>query len=227
MDVIKTSLNREYAIRFFGVAALFVAFAGWFFYDGKWGYPAENEAVRPICEKLVKKNLTAKEWMSTEKYGISQLDYEFKQQNAEAPSFYKDAFQSAIREQKEIINDRRWARAVLSTPLHTPDKIQEQYVSALVSLFAAFIFCMIPLYRQRKSFLFDGETLRFYVGEVERAVYLVSEMEKVDRSQWEKRGILKIQMKDASVVTLDAWHYKGVQAIEKLLPKTEEPSPAE
>ncbi|MDO5462279.1 MAG: hypothetical protein Q4F99_02165 [bacterium] len=227
MDLIKTSLNREYAIRFFGVAALFVAFAGWFFYDGKWGYPAENEAVRPICEELVKQNLTAEEWMSTEKYGISQLDHAFQQRNVEAPSFYKDAFQSAIREEKEIVKNREWSKAVLLTPVHTPDKIQEQYVSALVSLFAAFIFCMIPLYRQRKTFSFDGETLRFFVADAECAAYPVSEMVIVDRSQWEKRGILKIQMQNNAVVTLDAWHYKGVQAIEKCLPKTETPTSVE
>lgn len=225
METIKTSLNREYAIRFFGVAALFIAFAGWFFYDGKWGYPAENEAVRPICEKLTKKNLTAEEWMSTEKYGISQLDYAFQQHQQDAPSFYKDVFQSAIREEKEEVKERAWANYVLSMPVHSPDKIHEQFVSAIVALFAAFIFCMIPLYRQRKTFSYDGEHLRLFIADEEKAAYPIADISTVDRSQWTKRGILKLQMKDSTIITLDAWHYKGIQAIEKLLPKTEGTQP--
>jgi hypothetical protein len=223
MELIRTSLNREYAIRFFGVAALFVAFAGWFFYDGKWGYPNENEEVKPVCEQLIKQNLTAKEWMATDKYdGVSQLDYHFQQHNLKAPDYYRDIFQSALREEKPEVDNPKWASAVLSLPVHSPEKIHEQFVSAVVALVAALIFCMVPLYRRRKSFVCDGETLRLFIGGRERAVYAFDEIERVDRSQWAKRGILKVIMKDQTVVTLDAWHYNGVQAIEKVLPPSDD-----
>ena len=35
--VLTTTINREYMVRFLGVALLFIALTGWFIYDGKWG----------------------------------------------------------------------------------------------------------------------------------------------------------------------------------------------
>lgn len=228
MAPIKTALNREYATRFFCVAALFVAIAGWFFYDGKWGYPNENARVEPVAKALAAKNFTAKEWMSTEKYGRPQIDDYFAQHNVEAPAFYKDIFQSAIREEKPEIDKRDWAKAVLSLPVHSPEKIHEQFVSAAVALFAAFIFCMVPLYRGRKTFLCDDEALHLLINQEEKAIYRLADIAYVDRSQWEKRGILKVVMKNQTAFVLDAWHYTGVAAIEKILPAADvPPAPAQ
>ena len=46
----------------------------------------------------------------------------------------------------------------------------------------------------------------------------LSDIKSVDRSQWKKKGIVKLLLVDGSRVTLDAWHHVGVKEFEKLLP---------
>ena len=46
----------------------------------------------------------------------------------------------------------------------------------------------------------------------------LSDIKSVDRSQWKKKGIVKLLLADGSRVTLDAWHHLGVKDFEKLLP---------
>jgi len=40
-----------------------------------------------------------------------------------------------------------------------------------------------------------------------------SEVESVDRSAWDKKGILVVHAKDGRKVTLDAWHHAGVKEL--------------
>ena len=40
----------------------------------------------------------------------------------------------------------------------------------------------------------------------------------VDRSRWEKKGILVVHAKDGRKVTLDAWHHAGVKELAERLP---------
>ena len=46
----------------------------------------------------------------------------------------------------------------------------------------------------------------------------LSDIKSVDRSQWKKKGIVKLLLADNSRVTLDCWHHLGVKDFEKLLP---------
>ena len=46
----------------------------------------------------------------------------------------------------------------------------------------------------------------------------ISDIKSVDRSQWKKKGIVKLLLADGSRVTLDCWHHLGVKDFEKLLP---------
>ena len=45
-----------------------------------------------------------------------------------------------------------------------------------------------------------------------------SDVAAVDRSRWEKKGILVVHAKDGRKVTLDAWHHSGVKELAEKLP---------
>ena len=45
-----------------------------------------------------------------------------------------------------------------------------------------------------------------------------SDVADVDRSRWEKKGILVVHAKDGRKVTLDAWHHAGVKELAERLP---------
>jgi len=49
--------------------------------------------------------------------------------------------------------------------------------------------------------------------------YAFGDIRSVDRSKWDKKGILKLTLADGTV-TLDGWHHVGVDAFEKLLGPT-------
>ena len=53
----KLALNREFALRHLGVAALMSALCGWFLYDGAYVYPQKDEAY--FTEELHTKKQTA------------------------------------------------------------------------------------------------------------------------------------------------------------------------
>ena len=59
----------------------------------------------------------------------------------------------------------------------------------------------------RLRFSFDDEG---YVHDGRRTAY--GDIKTVDRSKWEKKGILKVDG-----ITLDAWHHTGVREFEKRL----------
>ena len=96
MPTLTTSLNREYAVRFLGVAALLIAFAGWFLYDGLIGYPNENARVAPIAERLAAEERTAAEWMNAQQTGVAPLVEAFQQDSVKPPAKITDTFNSWI-----------------------------------------------------------------------------------------------------------------------------------
>lgn len=92
-------------------------------------------------------------------------------------------------------------------------KIQSQYgftalcllTSVLIGLHLASV-ASFRFEHDDKSFTWNGKQ------------YALSDVKSVDRSQWKKKGIVKLLLADNSRVTLDAWHHLGVKDFEKLLP---------
>ena len=91
-------------------------------------------------------------------------------------------------------------------------KIKSQYGFAVLCLVAAALIginisaaAFFRFEYDEKSFVYDGR--RRMLGEVKL----------VDRSQWKKKGILKLVLEDGSKVVLDAWHHLGVKEFEKMV----------
>ncbi len=93
-------------------------------------------------------------------------------------------------------------------------KIQSQYgfmimcivASALIGLHLAWIRSFRFAWDET-SFVWDGKK------------HPLSDIKKVDRAQWSKKGIVSIELEDKTTVKLDAWHHLGVKDFEKLLPR--------
>ena len=91
-------------------------------------------------------------------------------------------------------------------------KIKSQYGFAVLCLVAAALIginisaaAFFRFEYDEKSFVYDGR--RRMLGEVKL----------VDRSQWKKKGILKLVLEDGTKVVLDAWHHLGVKDFEKMV----------
>ena len=92
-------------------------------------------------------------------------------------------------------------------------KIQSQYGFTALCLLASVLIGLNLASVASFRFEFDDS------GFVWRGKKLpISDIKSVDRSQWKKKGIVKLLLADGSRVTLDAWHHLGVKDFEKLLP---------
>lgn len=210
-SILSTVINREYAIRFLGVAILFIGLSGWFLYDGAIGYPQKNEAIAPISMTLSQRELTATDWMNTAKTGIAPLTEAFQSVGLQVPAKYSDTFNSWIRAGDQRANDVALAQEILRMPVYSADDIKAQFVSAGIGVLAAFGLLGLLAFRFMTRFTLDETTLTVYLGKQSRA-YLLTDLVRIDNTQWEKRGILKAIFKNGTVI-LDAWHHTGIREI--------------
>ena len=151
----KIALNREYAIRHLGVAALMAALCAWFLYDGAISYPAMS-------------------------------DEDFK-----AKILHNLEYENFPQKRKETTN--------------------RQFQFAGIAGLAALIIAGGVLRVKRQTLewnddsmcgsLTGGQTLAF------------TDIAEIDKSLWEKKGILTVLAKDGRKIPLDAWHHTGVKEI--------------
>ncbi len=92
-------------------------------------------------------------------------------------------------------------------------KIQSQYGFTALCLLASMLIGINLASVASFRFEFDDS------GFIWRGKKLpISDIKSVDRSQWKKKGIVKLLLADKSRITLDCWHHLGVKDFEKLLP---------
>ncbi len=211
----KTTLNKEYALRFLGVTALFLALSGWFLYDGLIGYPQENEQVKPVATELALQGKTPEEWMNTAKTGTEPLVEAFRAKGLETPSKYTDTFKSWININDKRAKDIECAKRVLMEPVHSRDDIVAQFVSAGIGIAAAALLLVIVFVRKLTHYTLDERALIVGFG-AKTTAYPLDTLRSIDASQWKSRGILRVTF-EAGTVKLDAWHHTGVKDIAQKL----------
>lgn len=211
----RTTINREYALRFLGVAVLFVAFAGWFVYDGRVGYPGENARVAPVAERLaertMREKITAADWVNTAKTGVAPLDEAFREAGVKPPAKIADTFNSWVSAGDPRKDSLEATQAALLVPPHSADDIRAQFVSAAIGLLAALGLMALVAWRWLTALTLEDDALTVtFAGRARR--FPLNHLRAVDRGQWEKRGILRLRF-DEGTVTLDAWHHAGIRPI--------------
>lgn len=215
MKTLHSSINREYALRFLGVALLFLAFSGWFLYDGFIGYPQKNAAFLPVGEALAQQDLTPTDWMNTAKTGVAPLTEAFEAKGMTPPSKVQDAFNSWIRAGDPLALETEAAQKTLRTPLYSEDDIRAQFISAGIGMLAVLALLLLVAARYLTSYTLTDDALEVtFASKTTR--YPLDTLSALDDSQWEKRGIAVVRFGNASV-KLDAWHHQGVKAIVEAL----------
>lgn len=161
----KLSINREYAVRHLGVAALMTALCAWFIYDGAVTYPA----------------------MSDEDFKVKILH---RQANDDTP--------------------------MPDFPKKRKDATNRQFQFAAIAGLAALVIAGGVLRTKRQTLEWDDDSMR---GSLTGGRPLgFGDVADIDKSQWEKKGILVVRAKDGRKATLDAWHHAGVKELaERLL----------
>lgn len=102
----------------------------------------------------------------------------------------------------------------------TPETAEKVYANAIPRQKQFMVLCLIGAaviglgvfraarfsftYRER-GFSFQGRR------------YAIDDVAAVDVSQWKKKGILKLRLRDGAKVTLDNWHHTGVGGFYELL----------
>lgn len=211
METMTTSINKEYALRFLGVALLFAGFAGWFLYDGAIGYPERNAAVAPVAEALAARDLTPADWVNTAKTGTAPLTEAFRKAGLEPPAKIADTFTSWVRAEDPRAHRTEEARQTLLRPVYGEEDIRAQFVSAVVALLAALGLLALVALRFLTRHTLDDAALTVSTPLGTRR-YPLTSLERVDDTQWEKRGILKATFAEGTV-TLDVWHHAGMRPL--------------
>lgn len=88
-------------------------------------------------------------------------------------------------------------------------KTQTQHGFALIALAAALVVGLRLARAARFRFEFDGEG--FSCG---GRRYAYPDIAETDRSRWETKSILALNMKSGERIVLDAWHHVGVKEFE-------------
>jgi len=151
----KLALNREYALRHLGVAALMAALCGWFVYDGAIAYPAmsDEDFKAEILHNLEYENFPKKRKETTDR------QFQFAGIVGLAALVIAGGVWNAKRKTLE------WNDAAMNGTLTL------------------------------------GRPLPF------------QDVADIDKSRWDKKGILVVHAKDGRKVTLDAWHHTGVKEL--------------
>ena len=88
-------------------------------------------------------------------------------------------------------------------------KTQTQYGFTFLTLLASLVIGGHVWLLSKFRFEYDDESYTFAGKRV-----AIKDIKSVDRSQWEKKGIVKVDG-----IKLDAWHHAGVKEFEELLKK--------
>lgn len=223
--IIECRVTRWYFKRMLMLAAMLLIFGAFFFYDGKWGYPAKNkqaEVKERFDAEVLKGYDAAKKagaldaWRADMKKSGWPVD-----DNGEPPKWLSYSAKNNLPEKPKKYTDR---------------EIAEQFWWGGGMALAAVIAGMMLLINKNKVFrgsedhlvMPDGRTVRF------------ADVFKIDKRRWLSKGLATVFYKDAAdgaerKAVIDCMKYdeKGVEAVMgrllsrfngELIEKVEEPA---
>ena len=214
----EAKINREYALRIIGVGALMVGICLWSLYDGMVAWPRYNQQMELVRPMLVGTNLTAEAWLAQDEDSrTSHLDSIFAAQNVKAPS-------KLVRKLGELrlsdsVPDRDAARVaqleqvhkLFEKPVYSDHDLQTQFVQATITLLLGlWAFAVVGL-KARKRFAADDNGLGGNGIGTRPVAY--GDIQAVDWSKWDEKGIVKLALKTGGRLTLDGWHFAGITGI--------------
>lgn len=218
MKTIATRLNREFAIRLVGIAAVLIALAAWSIYDGHVAWPRENAALEAVRPSLLNSNLPPEIWLATTTNGVSPLAIVFNAKNLKVPARLEKALAECILPDS-VTTEREAKRAqlleqmkrVFSEPLHSAMELKTQDAQAAICGLLALI-ALIALFRISHNVICADENGLSGRG-VGKVPLPYTAIRAIDRSRWESKGIVTLQFEDGREIKLDSWHRANVKEI--------------
>ncbi len=214
----EAKLNREYALRIAGVGAMMVGMCVWSLYDGRVGWPNKNRALETVRPALLATNLAAEVWMGRdEDAGPTRLEAAFQAKGHVVPAKLvkklgemklpdKFANDTAAREAQT-----QRMRKLFEGPVYSAHDLKTQFVQAAVTLaFGVLAFASLGL-KARRRYVADEAGLSGSGFGGTRLGY--AELDRIDWSKWDEKGIVTLAFKSGQRYTLDGWHYAGVGGI--------------
>ena len=213
----EAKLNREYAVRILGVGALMFGMCVWSLYDGKVGWPRQNRCLERVRPTLLATNLTAEAWVERDEDGVSPVAEVFRAAGEKAPSkllikiselkISKKATDKAARLEVQA----KQLRKVFEDAVYSAHDLQSQSVQAAITFAVGLWAWLVVAAKARKRFFADEKGLHGS-GFGTRAVGY-EEIDQIDWSKWDDKGIVTLMLKSGQSRTLDGWHFAGMTAI--------------
>ncbi|MFA7173500.1 MAG: hypothetical protein WC340_08815 [Kiritimatiellia bacterium] len=218
--MIVAKINKEYALRMAGVTLLMLGICLWSIYDGLVAWPKTNQEFERVRPALLATNLTAKIWLSRiGGEGLSELERRFNSYNLKPPARVIKSINEAkissslpegviaqAREQEE-----QSLKKIFEGDVYSQRDLQSQFVMAAITALAALAVFFSFVGKLSKRYIADNSGLTgsgFGEGMINYA-----DIESIDWKQWDKKGIIRLTLKDGVCYTLDGWHFAGVTPV--------------
>ena len=213
----EAKLNREYALRVMGVGALMVGMCAWSLYDGRVAWPRQNRSLEQVRPALLATNLTAETWLAQGASGASPIEDAFISKGFTPPSkLLKKLAEMKVPDTAPDRDALRAAQApsvtkVLKGPVYSEHDLSTQFVQAAITLALGLCaFCVIGL-KARKRYLAGEDGLGG--SGVGGKTIAYGDIKVIDWEKWDEKGIVKLTLKSGACLTLDGWHFSGMNGI--------------
>lgn len=220
--MVKTTLNREYALRVMAVGVVFAAMCVWSLYDGIRGWPEKNRALEEVRPVLLATNLTAEAWLAVRGEGEeSALAAAFESRGHKLPNKLIKKVNEIKLPASEANNpearkgEATYLNQVFTAPVYSAHDLQGQFVMAGITFLIAVVVLGGVARRARCCYQADERGIKGGVIGGEARPY--SDIELLEWELWDEKGIVGVQFKDGLKVRLDGWHHSGVVEIAALL----------
>ncbi len=219
-------INKEYLLRMSGVALFMAAVCVWALYDGHTAWPRWNLEYTRVRPALLATNLTARAWLAaTGEERRTPLDAAFAAEDLKTPARLVRRI-SEIRSPENIDEkqlalyrerERKALRDIFEEPLYSHGDLQGQFVMAALAALASLLIGCAFGPRIRRVYRADDEGLcgsGFGAG-----VIRYEDIESMDWKLWDKKGIVKVFVRDGGRHALDCWHFSGMKSVVETIMK--------
>ncbi|MDD2601171.1 MAG: hypothetical protein PHO37_18430 [Kiritimatiellae bacterium] len=218
--MIVAKINKEYALRMAGVALLMLGICLWSIYDGLVAWPRINQEFERVRPALLGTNLTAKAWLArTGEEGLSELELRFSEYNLKPPSRVVKGIneakmpssvpEGAVMQARE--QEQQALKKIFEGDVYGQHDLQGQFVMAAITALAALAVFFSFIGKISRRYIADERGLTgsgFGEGMINYA-----DIESIDWKQWDKKGIIRLTLKDGNCHKLDGWHFAGITPV--------------
>lgn len=215
--MVTAQLNREYALRILGVGLMMIGICIWSIYDGTKAWPNVNTGMDSARPALLGTNLTVTAWLERAEDGQSELGRVFAKYGQEVPKKLMRKM-SELKLPESLANDTasremqaKQLRALFEKPVYSDHDLKTQWVQAGITLLFGLLAFAVIGRKATKKFCADEKGLSGSGIGPQAIAY--TDIQSVDWSKWNDKGIVRLICNNKTVITLDGWHFSGITPI--------------